>query len=84
MRQSKSVSFKYILYLIIFMATATLTFISMHYQADSAATIEMTEAQFPLVMVETSDGTVYNPMHGVKQSLDTPSMDTPLTPTETL
>jgi hypothetical protein len=52
----------------------------MHYQADSAATIEMTEAQFPLVMVETSDGTVYNPMHGVKQSLDTPSMDTPLTP----
>ena len=80
MRRKNTISWKYVVYLIIFMATALITFISMHYQAESAATMEMTEAQFPIVMVEGNNNVVYNPMHGINQQIDTPLMDTPLTP----
>ena len=80
MRHKNTISWKYVVYLIIFMATALVTFISMHYQAESAATMEMTEAQFPIVMIEGDNNVVYNPMHGINQQIDTPLMDTPLTP----
>lgn len=80
MKHKHSLSWKYIVYMIVFMATALITFISMHYQAESAVTLDMTEAELPLVMVERSDGTVYNAMHGITMQLSDPGMDTPLTP----
>ena len=65
MNHKNTLSWKYVIYLGLFLVTATITYISMHYQAESAATQEMTEAEFPLVYVEADDGLVYNPMHGI-------------------
>ena len=65
MNHKNTLSWKYVIYLGLFLVTAAVTFISMHYQAESAATLEMTEAEFPLVYAEADDGLVYNPMHGI-------------------
>ncbi len=81
MRQStQPILWKYPVYIIVFMIVAVITFLSIHYQSDSASTIEMTEAKLPIVSIEANDGTIYNPMHGIVQDIDTVSMDTPLTP----
>ena len=64
--KNKSFSGKYILYVIIFMVTAIVTFISMHYKAESAASVLMSEATLPVVMAKTEAGTLYNAMHGYK------------------
>ena len=44
MNHKNTLSWKYVIYLGLFLVTAAVTFISMHYQAESAATLEMTEA----------------------------------------
>ena len=62
--KNKSFSGKYILYVIIFMVTAIVTFISMHYKTESAASVLMSEATLPVVMAKTEAGTLYNAMHG--------------------
>ena len=61
--KNKSFSGKYILYVILFMVTAIVTFISMHYKTESAASVLMSEATLPVVMAKTEAGTLYNAMH---------------------
>ncbi len=56
--KNKSFSGKYILYVIIFMVTAIVTFISMHYKTESAASVLMSEATLPVVMAKTEAGTL--------------------------
>ena len=68
--KNKSFSGKYILYVIIFMVTAIVTFISMHYKTESAASVLMSEATLPVVMAKTEAGTLYNAMHGYTCEVD--------------
>lgn len=77
--KNKSFSGKYILYVIIFMVTAIVTFISMHYKAESAASVLMSEATLPVVMAKTEAGTLYNAMHGYTCEVDYSRLSTDLT-----
>ena len=53
MKNKNLSSWKYILYVVLFLVTAAATFISMHYQSEIAATVTMTEATLPVVMANT-------------------------------
>ncbi len=77
--KNKSFSGKYILYVIIFMVTAIVTFISMHYKTESAASVLMSEATLPVVMAKTEAGTLYNAMHGYTCEVDYSRLSTDLT-----
>ena len=77
--KNKSFSGKYILYVIIFMVTAIVTFISMHYKTESAASVLMSEATLPVVMAKTEAGTLYNAMHGYTCEIDYSRLSTDLT-----
>lgn len=77
--KNKSFSGKYILYVIIFMVTAIVTFISMHYKTESAASVLMSEATLPVVMAKTEAGTLYNVMHGYTCEVDYSRLSTDLT-----
>lgn len=77
--KNKSFSGKYILYVIIFMVTAIVTFISMHYKTESAASVLMSEATLPVVMAKTEAGTLYNAMHGYTCEVDDSRLSTDLT-----
>ncbi len=77
--KNKSFSGKYILYVIIFMATAVVTFISMHYKTESAASVMMSESTLPVVMAKTEAGTLYNAMHGYTCEVDYSRLSTDLT-----
>ena len=77
--KNKSFSGKYILYVIIFMVTAIVTFISMHYKTESAASVLMSEATRPVIMAKTEAGTLYNAMHGYTCEVDYSRLSTDLT-----
>ena len=70
MKNKNLSSWKYILYVVLFLVTAAATFISMHYQSEIAATVTMTEATLPVVMAKTQAGTNYNAMHGLTCEVD--------------
>ena len=79
MKNKNLSSWKYILYVVLFLVTAAATFISMHYQSEIAATVTMTEATLPVVMAKTQAGTNYNAMHGLTCEVDESLINTDLT-----
>lgn len=80
MKNSKTSTSKYVLFGVLFMVTAVLTFISMTYRSESAATTTMTEATLPVVMMQTDSGTLYNRLHGYTGEVDESRMDLEITP----
>lgn len=68
-----------ILFSVIFVVTAVVTFLAIHFSTDAKGTISITEASLPIVSVKTEKGTLYNRMHGITGELDEMLMDTDMT-----
>lgn len=80
MRERNTSTGKFILFGVLFMVTAVITFISMNYQSEVAATTTMTEATLPIVMMETENNTLFNRMYGYTCELEKAPLDMQLTP----
>lgn len=68
-----------VLFSVIFMATAVVTFLAIHFNTDAKGTISLTEASLPVVSIKTEDGTLYNRMHGITGEIDEMLLDTDMT-----
>lgn len=80
MKNRKTSSSKYVLFGVLFMVTAVITFVSMNYKSESAATTIMTEASLPAVMMQTDSGTLYNRLHGYTGDINEAFMNLEITP----
>ncbi len=68
-----------ILFSVIFVMTAVVTFLAIHFNTDAKGTISLTEASLPVVSVSTETGTLYNRMHGITGEIDEMLLDTDMT-----
>lgn len=68
-----------ILFSVIFVVTAVVTFLAIHFNTDAKGTISLTEASLPVVSVSTETGTLYNRMHGITGEIDEMLLDTDMT-----
>lgn len=68
-----------ILFSVIFVVTAVVTFLAIHFNTDAKGTISITEASLPLVSVKTESGMLYNRMHGITGEIDEMLLDTDVT-----
>lgn len=64
MESKKTSTGKYVLFIMLFLITAVITFVSKGIEAEQLATMSMSEAELPIVMISTEDGLLYNRMHG--------------------
>lgn len=83
MKSKNTSTSKYILFGVLFIVTAVVTFISMNYQSEVAATTTMTEATLPVVMMQTEKGTLYNRLHGYTREMNEALMNLEMTPLPT-
>lgn len=68
-----------VLFSVIFMVTAVVTFLAIHFNTDAKGTISLTEASLPVVSVMTEGGTLYNRMYGYTGEIDEMLLDTDMT-----
>lgn len=83
MKSNNTSTSKYILFGVLFVVTAVVTFISMNYKSEVAATTTMTEATLPVVMMQTENGTLYNRLHGYTREMNEALMNLEVTPLPT-
>ncbi len=69
-----------VLFSVIFMVTAAITFLAIHFNTDAKGTISLTEASLPVVSIRTEGGTLYNRMHGYTGEIDEMLLNTDMTP----
>lgn len=80
MRSRKKFPVRYIIYMALFLASAVITFFSMGHEAEVAATMIMTGARLPVVMVSSAQGNDYNIMHGYVSDIDETGLEKTITP----
>ncbi len=80
MKKKNTVSGKLFIYIALFLIIAIVTFFSMNYHSEIAATVTMTEAKLPVAKIKMESGQFINRMHGYTTDIDETLMHTDFTP----
>lgn len=80
MRNKIRISSRYIIYVVVFIVTVIISFLTMNYDFDKPATTPMTEATLPLVTMKTQDGIKFNCLHGYVCDVNETLLNEPVTP----
>jgi len=83
MKSKNVISGKLFAYIVLFLITAILTFLSMDYQSEIVATVTMSEARLPVAKVKLQSGQFINRMYGYTNDIEESLMHTDLTPLPT-
>lgn len=66
---------KIVLYLVIFFVSLTVFFLSSHFSIGAKASVAMTDASLPLIMMKTEEGLTYNRLEGYVSETDEALME---------
>lgn len=80
MKKKNTVSGKLFIYIALFLVVAVVTFFSMNYHSEIAATVTMTEAKLPVAKIKMESGQFVNRMYGYTSDIDETLMHTDFTP----
>ena len=80
MKKKNTVSGKLFIYITLFLVIVIVTFFSMNYHSEIAATVTMTEAKLPVAKIKMESGQFINRMHGYTSDIDETLVHTDFTP----